>query len=189
MARDAYKSTLKDKYGTTSYKKATKRHAVQQIPESEKFLEQAQDPIHQANVRNALLGLAPPATGPQQTIDVRSGLAGNQGATQDVARAAGGGAQTAASRAAAAVRQQATADISQQYGLPAQEAARKRIAGGLATAATPTFAESLGQELATGAAKGALGGAAFYSKGGIAKGMDLDPEMVKALQSGSGTPA
>tara|TARA_R110000765_G_scaffold47073_4_gene96890 strand:+ start:5996 stop:6565 length:570 start_codon:yes stop_codon:yes gene_type:complete len=176
MSKKALRGAAKEKWGSKNLKVADRRRNLAGAIEGEEFLEQAQDPIHQSEVYNALMGLAPPATGPQQTIDVRSGLAGNQGATQDAARAAGEGGQTAASRADAAVRARVASEISQKYGLEAQDAAQRRIAGGLEKGAEDQWGTALVKQKTADTIGGAIHGGTALATGGIAKGMGIDPE-------------
>tara|TARA_Y100001963_G_scaffold152073_1_gene236165 strand:- start:2817 stop:3386 length:570 start_codon:yes stop_codon:yes gene_type:complete len=179
----AQRLAAKERYGTRNLKKAARVQALAEADKAAKLLEQAQDPEHQAREESLRRGLMTPETGPQQTIDVRSALAGNQGATQDAARAAGGGAQDAASRAAAAVQAKAASDISQKYGLAAQEAAQRRIEGGLMKGGEDQWGTALAKQATAGAIQGGIGAGTTLGTGGIAKGMGLDPS--KAMQYGT----
>ena len=180
------KDAAKAEYGTRNLKKAEKIAALQEAREAREMLKRASNPLYQAKTAGAIADAMNPggARGPTQTIDVRSGMAGNAGRTAQAARAAGQGAGTAAQQAASRVQQKAASDLRERYGLQAQEAARQRVAAGLAKGAEPTFAEKLAQQMLTGAASQALGVAGTVATGGVAKGLDLSPEMLSAMQGG-----
>ena len=181
------KDDLEERYGTRSFKKAAKVRAADEAERDIKMLERAEDVAGRAAEAGALADAMSPggARGPTQTIDVRSGMAGSAGRTAQAARAAGAGAGTAAERAYAGVTERAARQLRERYGLQAQEAARQRVAQGLATAGAPTFAETLGQQMLTGAASQALGVANTAATGGVAKGLDLSPETLAAMQGGT----
>ena len=182
----AEKDYTEEAFGTRNLKKAGKISALQEAREAREMMKRAQDPVYQAETAKALADATDPggARGPTQTIDVRSGMAGSAGRTAQAARAAGAGAGTAAQQAAARVQQQAAGQLRERYGLQAQEAARQRVSQGLATAGAPSFAENLAQQLVTGAASQALGMANTAATGGIAKGLDLSPDTLSAIQGG-----
>ena len=183
------KDDLEERYGTRSFKKAAKVRAADEAERDIKMLEMANDPARGAAAAGALADATNPggARGSTQTIDVRSGMAGNAGRTAQAARAAGQGAQSAAQQAASRVQQQAAGQLRERYGLQAQDAARQRVAAGLGKAGEPTFAEQLAQQVVTGASQQALGFANTAATGGIAQGLNLTPEMLSAMKGGKVT--
>ena len=176
-------SSLKD-YGTTNLKKAEKVAALKEARLGQDLLKRASDPVALAEEARARADAAAPggARGATQTINVRSGMAGNAGRTAQAARAAGLGDQSAAQQAAARVQQQAAGQLRERYGLQAQDAARSRVAAGLAKGAEATFAEKLAQGAIQGAVQGGISAGTTAATGGLSQLTGVIPEGFKAVQ-------
>jgi len=170
-------SSLKD-YGTTNLKKAQKVAALKEARLGQDLLKRASDPIARAEEERARMEAMAPggARGATQTINVRSGMAGNAGRTAQAARAAGQGAQSAAQQAASRVQQQAAGQLRERYGLQAQDAARSRVAAGLAKGAEATFAEKLAQGALQGAVQGGISAGTTAATGGLSQLTGVVPE-------------
>ena len=173
-----------EEYGTTNLKKAQKVAALKEARLGQDLLKRASDPVARAEEERARMEAMAPggARGATQTINVRSGMAGNAGRTAQAARAAGQGAQSAAQQAASRVQQQAAGQLRERYGLQEQDAARGRVAGGLAKGAEATFAEKLAQGAIQGAVQGGISAGTTAATGGLSQLTGVIPEGFKAVQ-------